>query len=172
MFFGLWPSSQSYARVDFDQPFSLKEFKGKWEQRLVFRQEEESQIHEKVKSALAAHSLYISWHTSRFMLTDLLAFLSSIKGHHHQINATKLKALIDDIQMRKRFIGFIGPHSETDLQSMAESNKTWLANSSETQIELSSLHGGLFVRFSIVLLAFPKNYIFVVCSILLGRAET
>ena len=113
VFFGLWPSSQSYARVDFDQPFSLKEFKGKWEQRLVFRQEEESQIHEKVKSALAAHSLYISWHTSRFMLTDLLAFLSStIKGQdrrHHQINATKLKALIDDIQMRKRFIGFIGP---------------------------------------------------------------
>ena len=90
------------------------------------------------------------------MLTDLLAFLSStIKGQdrrHHQINATKLKALIDDIQMRKRFIGFIGPHSETDLQSMAESNKTWLANSSETQIELSSLHGGIFVRFSIVLL--------------------
>ena len=139
-----------YARLVFDQPFSLKEFKGKWEQRLVFRQEEESQIHEKVKSALAAHSLYISWHTSRFMLTDLLAFLSSIKGHHHQINATKLKALIDDIQMRKRFIGFIGPHSEADLQSMAESNKTWLANSSETQIELSSLHGGIFVRFSIV----------------------
>ena len=36
-----------YARLIFDQPFSLKEFKGKWEQRPFFRQEEESQIHTK-----------------------------------------------------------------------------------------------------------------------------
>ena len=36
-----------YARLIFDQPFSLKEFKGKWEQRPFFRQDEESQIHSK-----------------------------------------------------------------------------------------------------------------------------
>jgi hypothetical protein len=49
VFIGLWSSSPSYARVDFDQPFSLKEFKNKWEQRLYFRKEEESQIHQKVR---------------------------------------------------------------------------------------------------------------------------
>ena len=47
--FGFWSSSPSYARVDFDQPFSLKEFKNKWEQRLYFRKEEESQIHQMVR---------------------------------------------------------------------------------------------------------------------------
>lgn len=34
----------------------------------------------KLKSALASHSLYTSWHTSRFMLTDLLGFLALDKG--------------------------------------------------------------------------------------------
>ena len=49
VFFGFWSSSPSYARVDFDQPFPLKEFKNKWEQRLYFRKEDESQIHQMVR---------------------------------------------------------------------------------------------------------------------------
>lgn len=49
VFIGLWHSSPGYARVDFDQPFSLKEFKTKWENRLYFRKEEESQIHQRVR---------------------------------------------------------------------------------------------------------------------------
>ena len=44
------------------------------------------------------------------MLTDLLAFLTVLDFDHKrpdQIRAVKLKELIEDIQMRKRFIGFI-----------------------------------------------------------------
>ena len=53
------------------------------------------------------------------MLTDLLAFLSVLDfdlKRPDQIRAVKLKDLIEDIQMRKRFIGFIGPQSDADLQ--------------------------------------------------------
>ena len=48
LFLGIWPSSQSYVRVDFDQPFSLKEFRGKWETRLSYRRVEESEMHHQV----------------------------------------------------------------------------------------------------------------------------
>jgi len=159
VFFGFWSSSPSYARVDFDQPFSLKEFKNKWEQRLYFRMEEESQIHQKVKSALALHSLYTSWHTSRFMLTDLLAFLTVLDFDHKrpdQIRAVKLKELIEDIQMRKRFIGFIGPQSDADLQSILNESliKSWLAKSSKAELELFSTSvKRLYVKEGIVMSA-------------------
>ena len=71
----------------------------------------------KVKSALASHSLYTSWYTCRFMLTDLLAFLSiGLKERKAKIDATKLGNLIEDIQMRNKFLGFVVPRSEDDLQ--------------------------------------------------------
>ena len=99
----------------------------------------------KLKSALALHSLYTSWHTSRLMLTDLLTFLTFLNfGHNRpdEIRAVKLKELIEDIQMRKRFIGFIGPQSDADLQSILNESsiKAWLAKSSNAELELFSMN--------------------------------
>ena len=66
---------------------------------------------------MASHSLYTSWYTCRFMLTDLLAFLSiGLEERKAKIDATKLGNLIEDIQMRNKFLGFVVPRSEDDLQ--------------------------------------------------------
>ena len=77
------------------------------------------------------------------MLTDLLAFLTVLEFDHKrpdQIRAIKLKELIEDIQMRKRFIGFIGPQSDADLQSILNESliKSWLAKSSKVELALFS----------------------------------
>ena len=97
----------------------------------------------KLKSALALHSLYTSWHTSRLMLTDLLAFLAVLdfdQKRPEETRAVKLKELIEDIQMRKRFIGFIGPQSDADLQSILNESliTAWLSKSSKAELELFS----------------------------------
>ena len=73
------------------------------------------------------------------MLSDLLAFLTVLDfGHKRpdEIKAVKLKELIEDIQMRKRFIGFI----DADLQSIFNESliKSWLAKSSKAELELFS----------------------------------
>ena len=77
------------------------------------------------------------------MLSDLLAFLTVLDFGHKkpdEIKTVKLKELIEDIQMRKRFIGFIGPQSDADLQSIWNESliKAWLAKSSKAELELFS----------------------------------
>ena len=93
------------------------------------------------------------------MLTDLLAFLTVLDFDHKrpdQIRAVKLKELIEDIQMRKRFIGFIGPQSDADLESILNESliKSWLAKSSKTELELFSTSvKRLYVKEGIVMSA-------------------
>ena len=93
------------------------------------------------------------------MLTDLLAFLSVLDfdlKRPDQIRAVKLKELIEDIQMRKRFIGFIGPQSDADLQSILNESliKSWLAKSSKAELELFSTSvKRLYVKEGIVMSA-------------------
>ena len=93
------------------------------------------------------------------MLTDLLAFLSVLDFDHKrpdQIRAVKLKELIEDIQMRKRFIGFIGPQSDADLESILNESliKSWLAKSSKAELELFSTSvKRLYVKEGIVMSA-------------------
>lgn len=57
-------------------------------------------------------------------------------------NDSAFNTIIEDIQMRKRFLGFIEPKSEAALQSMLNEylRKTWFAKLSKEELKLSSTH--------------------------------
>lgn len=90
--------------MDFDQPFSLKEFEEKWRHKIELKKVEHCQldtVDQCIKVALARHSLFYSWATCRFMLSDLLAFSRRFP------EGDTIDQLIDDVRLRKGHLGFV-----------------------------------------------------------------
>lgn len=117
VFLGIYPTSAA-ARVDFDQPFSLKEFEEKWRQKIELKKVEEPcqdfDVDQCIKVALARHTLHYAWAICRFMPSDLLAFFSTPSGAALVIGAEDDKSkedtidqLIEEIRLGKGHLGFV-----------------------------------------------------------------
>ena len=95
IFLGLWPSYGS-VRVDFDQPFSLREFNETWDKKLG----DYNEVHEDKKWNLSKHTMFTSWKCSRLHATQLVAFLNRFD------DISYLDTLIEELKNRGKSLAF------------------------------------------------------------------
>ncbi len=106
-----WRSYQNFVRVDFDQPFSLREFEESFNRSLAdtrVEDQSDAEVYQALKSTLARHSLCSSWLNSRIMLTD---FHRLQQNDHLYADLHRLTQ-----ELRVLNLGFTGPKISKPLE--------------------------------------------------------
>lgn len=138
------------VRLDFSQPFSLREYISSrvifdlpWEERMLKSYSEEEAKKRKVVSALARHIVHDSQCTASAMATSMVAFLMLTKhrkGVSRSSLITSYNWLAMELKARNRPLAFSGPpaaavaHAERYLGDMLRRQSPSIGRSSSKEI--------------------------------------